>query len=81
MDAAYFLDNAGFQHKLVATVTGGTITFLDSHEAAWVEQATLGLPRAATLKTRAEALADLREAEGLSEELEVREQRSGYVAA
>ena len=81
VDAAYFLDNAGFEHKLVGTVRSGTITFLDSHEAGWVERATVGLPRAATLKSRNEALADLRETEGLSEELQVREQRPGYVAA
>lgn len=80
VDAAYFLDNAGLWHKLVATVRGGTITFLDAHEAGWVERATVGLPRAATLKSRNEALADLREAEGHSAELQVREQRPGYMA-
>ena len=80
VDAAYFLDNAGLWHKLAATVRRGTITFLDPHEAGWVERATMGLPRAATLKSRGEALADLRELEGLSEELQVREQRRGYVA-
>ena len=81
VDAAYFLDNAGLWHKLVATVRSGTITFLDLHDAGWVEQATTGLPQAARLKSRDEALADLREAEGLSEELQVREKRSGYVVA
>ena len=80
VDAAYFLDNAGLWHKLVATVRSGTITFLDPHEAGWVERATMGLPRAATLKSRREALADLREVEGLSDELLLREQRRGYVA-
>ena len=80
VDAAYFLDNAGFEHRLVATVRSGTITFLDLHEAGWVERATRGLPRTATLKSRDEALADLRETEGLSAELQVREQRHGYMA-
>ena len=80
VDAAYFLDNAGLWHKLVATVRGGTITFLDPHEAGWVERATTGLPRATTLNSRDEALADLRQTEGLSEDLQVREQRRGYVA-
>ena len=46
----------------------------------WVELATMGLPRAATPKSRDEALSDLRQAEGLSEELQVRGGRSGYVA-
>ena len=81
VDAAYFLDNAGLWHQLVATVRSGTITFVDPQEAAWVERATMGLPRAATLKSRSEALADLRETEGLSAELQVREKRSGYVVA
>ena len=76
VDAAYFLDNGGFQHKLVATVRDGTITFLDPTEARWVELATTGLPQATTLKSRDEALADLRQAEGFSEELT--EHRSGY---
>ena len=78
VDAAYFLDNAGFQHKLVATVTSGMINFLDLQEAGWVERATTGLPQATTLKSRDEALADLRQAEELSEELQVREYRAGY---
>ncbi len=80
VDAAYFLDNTGFQHKLVATVRSGTITFLDPREAGWVERATMSLRRAATLRSRDEALADLRATEGLSAELQVREQRSGYTA-
>ncbi|MDE0178909.1 MAG: zeta toxin family protein [Gammaproteobacteria bacterium] len=80
VDVAYFLDNTGLQHRLVAAVSGGTITFLDPQEVGWVERATMGLPRAATLKSRDEALADLRETEGLSEELQVREQRPGYVS-
>ena len=78
VDAAYFLDNTGFQHVLVATVRDGAITFLDPREASWVELATTGLPQATTLKSRDEALADLRQAEGLSEELQVREHRAGY---
>ena len=81
VDAAYFLDNAGLWHKLVAAVSGGTITFLDPYEAGWVEQATTGLPQAARLKSRDEALAELRAAEGLSEELQVREQRGRYLIA
>ena len=78
VDVAYFVDNAGFQHKLVATVSDGTVTFLDPEEASWVEQATKGLPLAETLKSRDAALADLREAEGLSDELQVRDQRAHY---
>ncbi|MDE0420442.1 MAG: zeta toxin family protein [Gammaproteobacteria bacterium] len=80
VDAAYFLDNAGFEHKLVATVRSGTITFLDLHEAGWVERATMDLPRTATFKSRDEALADLREPEGLSAGRQVREPRHGYLA-
>lgn len=79
VDVAYFLDNAELQHMLVGTVSRGTITFVYPLEAGWVEQATAGLPRAATLKSRDEALADLRETEGLSEQLQVREQRRSYL--
>lgn len=60
VDVAYFLDNAELQHRLVGTVIRGTITFMDPLEAAWMERAAAGLPRAATLKSRDEALADLR---------------------
>lgn len=81
VDVAYFLDNAEMQHKLVGTVSGGTITFLDPVEASWVERATTGLPRAKVLMTREQALNDLRHAEALSEELQVREPRAGFVAA
>lgn len=81
VDVAYFLDNAELQHKLVGTVSGGTITFMDPSEASWVERATAGLPSAAVLKSREEALIDLREAEGLSDDLQIRERRARYAAA
>ena len=81
VDVAYFLDNAELQHKLVGTVRCGTITFMDPLGASWVERATVGLPRAALLRSRDEALIDLCEAEGLSDDLQVRERPAGYVAA
>lgn len=81
VDVAYFLDNAELQHKLVGTVRCGTITFMDPLGASWVERATVGLPRAEVLMTREQALDDLREAEALSENLQVREPRAGFVAA
>ena len=79
-DVTYFLDNAGLQHRLVATACGGTLTFLDAQEAAWVERATADLPRARLQKSRAEALEDLRSSEWMTEDLEIREPRSRYVA-
>ena len=79
-DVVYFLDNAGLQHRLVATVCAGTITFLDASQAGWLERATVGLPRATSLFSRDEALAGLREAERLSARLRVREGRSAYSA-
>ena len=78
VDAAYYLDNAGKWHRLVATVSDGTVTFLDPGDARWVEQSTKGLPLAETLKSRDAALADLRKAEGLSDELQVRDRRARY---
>ena len=80
VDVAYFLDNGGFQHKLVATVRAGTVAFLEPREASWVERATLGLPRTSVQKSRNDALAELRELEGLSENLQVREGRAVYAA-
>ena len=80
VDVAYFLDNGGVQHRLVATVRRGVVTFLDAAEAAWVRQATVRLPRAPILKSREEALAGLRMDEGLSEELQVREAATAYGA-
>lgn len=77
-DVVYFLDNAGLQHRLVATVCEGTITFLDSSQAVWLERATVGLPQAPSLFSRDEALTRLREAERLSETLRVREGQSAY---
>lgn len=79
-DVVYFLDNAGLQHRLVATVWQGTIIFLDSSQAEWLERATAGLPRAPSLFGRDEALSRLREAEGLSDDLRVREGQSAYSA-
>ena len=81
VDVAYFLDNAGFQHRLVATACGGTLTFLDAQEAAWVELATADFPRARLQKSREEALEDLRSSERMTEDLEIHEARSRYVAA
>ena len=75
---AYFLDNGGLQHRLVATVYGGTVNFLDSRDAVWVERATAGLPHASALLSRAAALAELRNTEGLSKTLQVRESRPAY---
>ena len=77
-DAAYCLDNAGFQHRLVATVCRGMLTFLDLQGAWWAEQGTANLPRAALLNTREEALLGLRAAEGMTEDLEIREPRGRY---
>ena len=77
-DVVYFLDNAGLQHKLVATVCEGTITFLDSPQSDWLERATAGLPRAPSLFSRDEALLRLREGEKLSDS--VREGQSAYSA-
>ena len=79
-DVVYFLDNAGLQHRLVATVCEGTITFLDASHAGWLERATVGLPQATSLFSRDEALARLREAERLSARLRVREGQSAYSA-
>ncbi len=78
VDAAYFLDNTEHHLRLVASVLAGTVTFIDPASAPWVERATKGLLTAEVLKSREEALADLRETERLSAELEVRDARSGY---
>ena len=48
-DMAYFLDNGGNLHRLVATANRGVITFLDARDADWVELATAGLPLASVL--------------------------------
>ena len=80
VDVAYLLDNAGFQHRLVAAACQGTLTFLDAREAAWVERAMADLPRARLLTSREEALKYLRSAERMTEDLEIREARAGYVA-
>lgn len=77
-DAAYFLDNSGMVHRLVATVRHGTVTFFDPQGADWLDQAAAGLPLAPTLKSREDALAELREREGLSAKLEVRERTAAY---
>lgn len=79
VDVAYFLDNAGFWHRLVGTACRGTLTFLDAQEASWVERATADLPRARLLKSREEALKDLRSAERMTEDLEIREPQGGDV--
>ena len=79
-DVVYFLDNAGLQQKLVATVCEGTITFLDPPQSDWLERAIAGLPRASSLFSRDEALLRLREAERLSDSLRVREGQSAYSA-
>lgn len=81
VDVAYLLDNAGFQFRLVATVCGGTLTFLDPQGVGWAEKGTADLPRAALLKTREEALHGLRAAEGITGDLDVREPRGRYAAA
>lgn len=80
-DMAYFLDNAGSLHRLVATANRGVITFLEAHDADWVKFATSGLPAASILKSREGALAELREREGLAADLQVREHSSAYLAA
>ena len=80
VDVAYLLDNAGFRFRLVATVCGGRLTFLDTQGAGWVEQGTADLPRVELLKTREEALEGLRAAEGITGDLEIREPRASYVA-
>ena len=77
-DAAYFLDNAGLQHRLVATVCEGTVTFLDASGADWLQRATVGLPHAPLLLSRNEALMRLRESERPSESLRVRERQSAH---
>ena len=77
VDVAYFLDNTELHLKLVASVLAGTVTFFDPASAPWVERATIGLPRAGMLTSRQEALADLRETERLSTELQVRDAKSG----
>ncbi len=79
-DVVYFLDNAGPQHKLVATVCAGTITFMDPPQSDWLPRATAGRPRAPSLFSRDEALSRLREAERLSDSLRVRERRPAYSA-
>ena len=79
-DVVYFLDNAGLQHKLVATVCEGTITFLDPPQSDWLERTTAGLPQAPSLCSRDEALLRLREVERLSDSLRVREGQSAYSA-
>lgn len=78
--AAYFLDNSGLQHRLVATVRRGTVTFLDAQQAEWVVRATSGLPQVASLLSRRAALAQLREGEQLGASIEVREERAVYRA-
>ena len=77
-NVSYFLDNAGHQHRLVATVEDGVVTFLDPQGALWVEQATAGLSQAGRLMTRDQALEHLRITEGLSNDLEVREEPAEY---
>lgn len=79
-DTVYFLDNAELQHRLVATVQEGTVTFLDPSQSSWIEQATTGLEQAHMQKSRNAALAELRELEGLSENLQVREDRAVYAS-
>ena len=79
-DVVYFLDNAGLQHKLVATVSEGTITFMDPPQGDWLARATAGLPQATSLFSRDEALSRLREAERLSNGLRIRESGSAYSA-
>ena len=79
-DAAYFLDNSGTQHRLVAAIQQGTVTFFEPQGANWVERATAGLPRAASLQPRERALAQLRKAEHMGASLRVRERRAAYSA-
>lgn len=78
-DVAYFLDNGGNLHRLVAA-NRGVLTFLDPEDARWVELATAGLPLASVLTSREEALTELREPEGMTEELRVRDNAAGYTA-
>ncbi len=82
IDVAYFLDNAGLHYRLVATVNKGTITFLEPRleqgQSDWVRRATSGLSRAPVLKAREDALAELREGEGLSDDLQVGERGAVY---
>ena len=77
-DVAYFLDNAGLRHKLVATAYQGTVRFLDARGADWVARATAGLPLAPVTQFRDDALAQLRRAEGMAETLQVREPQTSY---
>ena len=79
-DVVYFLDNAGQQHRLVATVCEGMVTFMDPPRANWLGRATAGLPRAPSLVSRDEALRRLREAERLSDRLRARESETTYSA-
>ncbi len=79
-DAAYFLDNSGMQHRLVATAQRGTVTFFDPQQANWAERAIKGLPRTPLLLSRTQALAQLRETERLGTSLQVREERAAYSA-
>ena len=79
-DVVYFLDNAGQQHRLVATVCEGMVTFMDPPRANWLERAIAGVPRAPSLVSRDEALRRLREAERLSDSLRVRESETAYSA-
>ena len=80
-DVSYFLDNAAHRHKLVATVEDGVVIFLDAQGAQWVEQATEGLTKTSHLMTRDQALAHLRGTEGLSNDLEVREDAAEYTVS
>ena len=79
-DVVYFLDNAGPQHRLVATVCEGNVTFMDPPQTDWLTRATAGLPRSPSLLRRNEALSRLREAEKLSDSLRVREGPLAYSA-
>ena len=79
-DVVYFLDNAGLQHKLVATVCEGTITFKDPLLLDWLDRATAGLPQAPSLVSRDEALRRLRVAEQMSDNLRIREVQTTYSA-
>ena len=76
-DAAYFLDNTELHLKLVASILAGTVTFSDPASAPRVERATAGLPKAEVLKSREEALVDLRETERLPAQLQVRDANNG----
>ena len=81
VDVSYFLDNTERRHKLVATVENGVVIFLDTQDARWVEQATAGLPQVSELMTRDQAFEHLRMTEGLSNDLEVREQPAEYTVS